>query len=111
MTNGNLPEHRTVEQRKVEEYLLHPVNRRGKAGFFYGYGFSLDRWEEFRDALLTHPQAATGTFQVASRFGTKYIVTGPLRTPRQGAVHPLVCTVWHRDSSSSVSRLITAYPA
>jgi|SRR5450631_4025241 hypothetical protein len=111
MTNGNLPEHWTVEQRKVEEYLLHPVNSRGKAGFFYGYGFSQDRWEELRDALLAHTQTATGTFQVASRFGTKYIVTGPLRTPRQGAAHPLVCTVWHRDSGSSVSRLITAYPA
>ena len=48
----NLPPHRRVDRSKIEEYLLHPINGRGKAAFFEAYGFSRSRWDELRRALL-----------------------------------------------------------
>jgi len=40
-----LPDARRIDRSKVDEYLLHPINGRGKAAFFLAYGFTLPRWE------------------------------------------------------------------
>jgi hypothetical protein len=53
-----LPPDRYVDRSKIEDYLLHPINGRGKAAFFEAYGFSLARWDELHSALLEH--AASG---------------------------------------------------
>jgi hypothetical protein len=39
----DLPPDRCVDRSKIEDYLLHPINGRGKAAFFEAYGFSLAR--------------------------------------------------------------------
>ena len=52
-----LPDTRRVDRSKIDEYLLHPINGRGKASFFQAYGFALERWQELRDALLEHASA------------------------------------------------------
>ena len=81
-----LPTDRRIERSKIQGYLLHPVNGRGKAAFFESFGFSAKRDEELSMALLEHAAA-----------------------PREQP--PIVSSVWQRDTGSQSVRLITAYPA
>lgn len=92
------------------EYLLHPVNSRGKAELFCRFGFSQVYWERFRDSLLEHAHANPVTSVVATRFGTKYIVTGALNTPNGRLPPPIIAAIWQQDAGEVGVRLITAYP-
>ena len=106
-----LPAIRRVDRSKIDEYLLHPINGRGKASFFQAYGFALERWEELRDALLEHASAGEVAEVVVSPYGSRYIVRGGLRTPGGREPWPLVCSVWQADNEGTGVRLITAYPS
>jgi hypothetical protein len=106
-----LPPDRRVDRNKIEDYLLHPINGRGKAAFFEAYGFSLARWMELQDALLDHAAEGKVTVAVVSPYGTRYVVYGGLRTPWGWHPRPLVCSVWQADLGAVGVRLITAYPA
>ena len=46
-----LPPDRRVNRNKIEGYLLHPVNGRGRAAFFEAYAFSLAWWVEINRRL------------------------------------------------------------
>jgi len=108
---SKLPTMRRIDRCKIDGYLLHPINGRGKSAFFEAYGFALVRWEALRDALLDH--ALTGLVQevVVSPYGSRYTVLGGLRTPSGREPLPLVCTVWQADNGADGVRLITAFPA
>ena len=111
MDPPTLPDTRRVDRSKIDEYLLHPVNGRGKAAFFHAFGFSLERWEELRDALLEHSTAWPVAEVAVSPYGSRYLVRGGLRTPSGREPWPLVCSVWQNDNVDVGARLITAYPA
>ncbi|MCU0922609.1 MAG: hypothetical protein MUF08_10840 [Burkholderiaceae bacterium] len=111
MNPPTLPDTRRVDRSKIDEYLLHPVNGRGKAAFFQVFGFSLERWEELRDALLEHATAWPVAEVAVSPYGSRYLVRGGLRTPSGREPWPLVCSVWQADNGDVGARLITAYPA
>jgi hypothetical protein len=108
---AGLPEVRRVDRIKIEEYLLHPVNGRGKAAFFQAFGFTALRWHELRDALLDQAQSGVLLDTARSSYGTRYVVCGSLRTPDGRDPPPVVCTVWQADNGLDGVRLITAYPA
>ena len=63
-----LPPDRRIDRNKIEGYLLHPINGRGKAAFFAAYGFSLARWDVLRDALLEHAALGRLTNAVVSPY-------------------------------------------
>ncbi len=106
-----LPDLRRIDRSKIDEYLLHPINGRGKASFFQAYGFALERWEELRDALVAHAAAWPVAEVVVSPYGSRHLVRGGLRTPSGRDPWPLVCSVWQADNDAVGVRLITAYPA
>lgn len=106
-----LPDIRRIDRSKIDEYLLHPINSRGKASFFQAYGFALPRWEELRDALVEHAAAWPVAEVVVSPYGSRYLVRGALRTPSGRDPWPLVCSVWQADNGAVGVRLITAFPA
>jgi hypothetical protein len=63
-----------VEDAKVRDYLLsptHPVGR-FKSVFFVALGFSPDRWEELRDALLELARTGDAVPGQVSPFGLKF---------------------------------------
>ena len=105
-----LPPDRHIDRSKIEDYLLHPINGRGKAAFFEAYGFAPARWEELRGALLDQTASGHLTEVVVSPYGTRYIVRGGLRTPDGRDPQPVVCSVWQADNGAVGVRLITAYP-
>lgn len=111
MESTSLPQKRQIDESKLVDYLLHPVNGQGKAGFFTPYGFTQSEWWTLKASLLAHANENPVTEVVASKYGTKYIVTGVLRTPSGRVPLPVLTTVWQQDLGTSHVRLITAYPA
>ena len=105
-----LPIERQIEKAKLVDYLLHPANSRGKAAFFFSYGFTSASWEQLRDALLEHAANMTVISAVASPYGIRYVVSGILKTPSNRVPLPLVSAVWQQDTGAHGVRLITAYP-
>ncbi len=110
MTTKPLPTERQIDKSKLVDYLLHPVNSRGKLGHFSRYGFSQANWEALRESLLEHAQTWPVSTVVATEFGTKYIVTGTLNTPSGRQPLPVITAVWQHDAGEVGVRLITAYP-
>lgn len=90
---------------------MHPINGRGKAAFFQTYGFTRDRWEALRDALVEHSVAWPVVAVTTSAYGSRFVVQGGLRTPVGRDPWPLVRSVWQADNAIAGVRLITAYPA
>jgi hypothetical protein len=69
-----------VEDSKVRDYLLsptHPVGR-FKSVFFFALGFSPDRWEALRDALLELARTGDAVPGQASPFGLKFEIRATL---------------------------------
>ncbi len=100
----------TIERRKITHYLLartHPAGR-AKAAFFEGFGFAHDQPEVFEAALLNHASQNPVSETIATDFGTKFIVTGPLQTPAGVPAH--VCVVWFAQNGETTPRLVTAFP-
>jgi len=99
-----------VERQKIREYLLnrkHPDNG-GKADFFTGLGFSVDKWRPLAEAIHSLATNCVVTQSMDSLHGKKYIVDGEIVTPSGKA--PVVRTVWIVDLGETIPRLVTAYP-
>jgi len=96
-----------VEEEKIVKYLLSEDNSKGKATFFFKMGFSIEKWQLLRSALLIH--IATHDFKqvMESPHGIKYIIEGELQTP-EGRM-PIVRTIWIMMEDGR-ARLISAYP-
>ena len=99
-----------VDDEKVYGYLLspsHPVGR-FKAAFFRSFGFSVERWELLRDALLEHGRRGPCEQGEASAFGQKYEVCDILVGPTGRSA--LLMTIWIVRADEDFPRLVTAYP-
>src|SRR3990172_7907882 len=103
-------ENAVISSEKITGYLLSPThpNGRHKALFFTRFGFSIDTWEEFADALRQH----AGDHYVAkvenSPFGTRYVIDGEILSPDRR--NPLIRSVWFRTGNATKPYFVTAYP-
>lgn len=99
-----------MEREKITDYLLSNTNARsrGKAEFFLSFGFSMDEWQDFAEALRLQGTAHEVVRVVETLHGPRYHVDGILETP--DGRNPQVRTVWQMDVGSDYPRLITAYP-
>ncbi len=99
-----------IERGKITNYLLATVNPRGraKADYFVRFGFSVDRWEEFADALKFHAASHEVARVVETAYGSRYHVDGRIETP--DGRNPVIRTVWQVDTGSVHPRFITAHP-
>ena len=103
-------ENAIVPREKLTTYLLalsHPVGG-SKARFFRAHGFDVDNADLLADGLR---EIVTGTSSSVkpSPFGTKYVVSGDLPTPRGTVVQ--IETVWIIEPPDDRPRLVTAYPS
>jgi hypothetical protein len=101
----------TVADEKVRDYLLspsHPVGR-FKASFFVALGFSNERWEVLRDALLAIAASADALPGQESRFGQKFEVRATL-SGLSGRIAE-VLTVWMMPNGQDFAHFVTAFPA
>ena len=104
------PEMLVVEQAKVVDYLLNPLNSRGKAAFFLKLGFTSADWQGFADRLKQHGRENPVTTVAESPYGIRYSVEGPLNSPDRWP-YPTIRTIWIVEAGSTTPRLITAHPA
>ena len=102
--------HAFVPLAKIKDYLLsetHVVGR-AKAAFFYELGFTRERPEDLRRALLDVARRGDIAEVVRTPYGTKYVVDGLLLAPTGERVK--VRTVWIVERGDFRPRLVTAYP-
>ena len=99
-----------VVREKITEYLLSPTSPRGRAkeAFFTRFGFRLELWQGFAEALRYHCEHGGVVDMVETPSGTKYAVVGTINTP--DGRDPTILTVWQTDHGSDSPRFITAYP-
>ena len=92
------------------DYLLSSANPRGrtKADFFLNFGFSIDHWEDFAEALRLQAASHEVARVVETAYGPRYHVDGPIET--SDGRNPRVRTVWQIDLGSDYPRFITAHP-
>ena len=100
-----------IDPRKLRDYALNFEHATGryKAAFFAQMGYASDRWQvlenDIREQHLILP-AKTG---LASPFGLKYSITGPLTGP--AGVTRQVTTVWIVRPGKDRPELVTIEPA
>jgi hypothetical protein len=99
-----------VPREKVTDYLLSPTHPRGrdKEAFFVRFGFRLEAWDEPATALREHAARHEVVTSTDTRYGTRYAIAGPLRTP-SGRM-PWVRSAWFIDEGATIPRLVSAYP-
>ncbi len=99
-----------VDREKIDEYLLNLRHRYGasKARFFLEFGFQMDEWEVFAEALREHAQRHEISVVRQTRWGPRYEIDGELKAPdgRRARIR----AVWQVDVRQIAPRLITAYP-
>jgi len=99
-----------IDEAKLREYLLSDAHQVGrfKATFFRALGFTLDQWQELRDAILDLAAHEVAEPTEITAFGSKYRVVGLLAGPtgRQATV----VTIWIVLHGEELPRFITAYP-
>jgi hypothetical protein len=100
----------TIPDAKVREYLLsasHPVGR-FKAVFFLALGFSVERWELLRDALLDIGITGNAAPGQPSSFGQKFEIRATLVGPSGRRAD--VVTVWMVPTGQDFAHFVTAHP-
>ena len=103
-------ENAEVDREKITDYLLSITNPRGrsKAAFFLSFGFTMEHWQGFAEALRLQGTIHEVVKVAQTVYGSRYHVDGTLETP--DGRNPQVRTVWQTDVGSDYPRLITAYP-
>lgn len=99
-----------IPEMKIRGYLLstsHPYGRY-KAAFFKRFGFRAKYWELMDSALRVHAEQYEVVRVEDTKFGSRYIVEGPLRAPDGRA--PIVRVVWFIEKGDDHPRLVTVYP-
>jgi hypothetical protein len=99
-----------IREAKIVKYLLSTSHRAGKskAAFFMEFGFEPERWEELDRALRQHATDNEVAREEKTRFGTRYVIDGPLQAPDGRMLN--VRTAWFIDNEGDAPRFITAHP-
>jgi hypothetical protein len=100
----------TVPRKKIVDYLLelsHPDNK-GKAAFFFRFGFTVDDWKSFADALVKHLVENDVAEKKENAYAVKYVVVGRLSTP--DGRNPIIASVWKVQGEGAYPEFVTAHP-
>ena len=79
-----------------------------QAIFFRKYGFTIERWNEFADALRKHAQTANVVDFQETSYGDRYVLEGNLAMPAGLVAH--VRSIWMIPLGETNPHLVTAYP-
>ena len=99
-----------VAREKIENYLLSFTSIEGytKAVFFSRFGFCIDLWQDFAEALCFHCQQYEVLERNETTHGIQYAVVGAINTP--DGRNPRIRTIWQIDHGTVRPRFITARP-
>ena len=99
-----------IPEDKIAGYLLSATHRAGKskAAFFGKHGFGAGDWRVLADALRRHAAENRVARAEQTRYGTRYIVDGPLPAPDGTLLN--VRSVWFISGGRAEPRFATAHP-
>ena len=99
-----------VPSRKLLSYLLSESHARGrgKARFFTAQGYSPDDPDLLAEGLLEIAHSNDVSRVEESIHGTKYVVTGMVRSPTGQLI--TLTTIWITETEGASPRFVTAYP-
>lgn len=94
---------------KIVGYLLNPGHPEGgdKCEYFTRFGFSVAQWEVLAAALIDHATANEVVKTETTKYGTRYVVEGPIKSPDKR--NPDIRSVWFIRNDENFPRLVTAY--
>lgn len=100
-----------VDPAKITDYLLCPTHPKGgpKCAFFESFGFTIVRWEQLRDALLTHGTMYDVLAAYPIDWGMMFEIKGTLAAP-DGRI-PTVLVARSIRTGEDFPRLVTVVPA
>ena len=103
-------DHAYIPEEKLTGYLLSETHAVGKAKakFFLAHGYDAASSEQLARDLLEIARSNPVEQEVVSPHGTKYLVSGILKTP--GGTTVAVRTVWIVEPGDERPRFVTAYP-
>jgi len=108
-----LPNHEKayVPKQKLRDYLLSETHAVGKAKakYFLSLGYTEEKDDQLAEDLLSIAKSEGVGQEVASDYGTKYIIDGDVVTPIGTTVR--LRTVWVAEPHDERPRFVTAYPA
>jgi hypothetical protein len=99
-----------VPRQKLKDYLLSETHAVGKAKakYFRSLGYTERNADQLAGDLLKIAKSEGVSQEVASDYGTKYIIDGDLVTPIGTTVR--LRTVWVAEPYDERPRFVTAYP-
>ena len=100
----------TISEDKITRYLLdlsHPIGG-SKARFFIDRGFNIATPDILAEALTAHASGGWPGSSVATPYGIKHRIVGPMPCP-DGRV-PTILAVWQIQTGHSSADFVTAYP-
>lgn len=102
-------EQAVVTHDKIVGYLLNPEHPEGgdKCEYFTRFGFSVAQWEMLAAALIEHATTNDVVKTQATKYGTRYVVEGPVKSPDKR--NPDLRSVWFIRNDEDFPRLVTAY--
>jgi hypothetical protein len=102
-------EQAVVAYDRIVGYLLNPEHPEGgdKCEYFIRFGFSVAQWEVLAMALIDHAARNEVMKTEATKYGTRYVVEGPVTTPDKR--NPELRSVWFIRNDETFPRLVTAY--
>ena len=100
-----------VAKEKITHYLLDITSQKGgpKARFFMRFGFSIEKWEVFEEAVRRQArEVEIARIEQSEVYGVYYIIEERLVAP--DGRRPFVRTVWLVDEGEDFPRLISVVP-
>lgn len=99
-----------VPEKKLKEYLLSDTHAVGKAKakFFRMLGFDDENLDLLANRLIDIANSEVVNQRISSKHGTKFVITGSLKTPLGRSVR--IKTIWIINQGKSAPVFVTAYP-
>jgi len=99
-----------VPKQKISDYLLSETHAVGKekARYFRSIGYTEKHTDHLAEALLMIAKSEKVSQEIASPYGTKYIIDGEIDTPLGTTAR--LRTVWVVEPYDELPRFVTAYP-
>ncbi|NJL85595.1 MAG: hypothetical protein HC886_05865 [Leptolyngbyaceae cyanobacterium SM1_1_3] len=96
-----------IPEAKLTQYLLVPRREDDKSKFLAQAGFTTDNPERLKQAIFTLIQTCDAVSDRQDKYGTYYLVEGPLIGPN-GAL--IVVTVWIERTVDGILQFVTLKP-
>lgn len=96
-----------IEEQKIINYLLKPIDKADKSKFLNLIGYNVENWEQLRDDLISQFSNYSIYLYEENEFGVLYKIEGKLIAPLKTVD---LITIWIKLKKYNFLKLVTLYP-